>query len=153
MTTASVFDVAAYLLGKFDGPISTMKLQKLCFYSQAWALVWDESPIFPEPFQAWANGPVCPELYQAHRGSYSIEELPSTVDADPSRLTGAFKETIDLVVDAYGDMSGGALSALTHSERPWLDARGDLGINARSSVVIQHEDIADYYARRLRDGA
>lgn len=35
---ASVFDVAAYVLEKM-GPMSAMKLQKLVYYSQAWALV------------------------------------------------------------------------------------------------------------------
>ncbi len=41
---ATVFDVAAYILEN-TGSISTMKLQKLCYYSQAWSLVWDDKPI------------------------------------------------------------------------------------------------------------
>ena len=51
--------------------MSTMKLQKLCYYSQAWALVWDDAPLFNEDFQAWANGPVCPELFYKAQGNYS----------------------------------------------------------------------------------
>ena len=35
-----VFDVAAYILEKI-GSMTTMKLQKLVYYSQAWSLVWD----------------------------------------------------------------------------------------------------------------
>ena len=54
---ANVFDTAKYILEK-SGKMSTMKLQKLCYYSQAWALVWDDAPLFDEDFQAWANGPV-----------------------------------------------------------------------------------------------
>ena len=38
-----VFDVAAYILQK-TGSMTTMKLQKLVYYSQAWSLVWDEKP-------------------------------------------------------------------------------------------------------------
>ena len=41
MTT--VHDVAAYILQKL-GKMTTMKLQKLVYYSQAWSLVWDEKP-------------------------------------------------------------------------------------------------------------
>ena len=57
----SVFDVAAYILDKL-GPISTIKLQKLVYYCQAWSLVWDEEPLFSERIEAWVNGPVVREL-------------------------------------------------------------------------------------------
>ena len=59
---ANVFDVAKYILEKL-GTLSTMKLQKLCYYCQAWSLVWDDTPLFDEKFEAWANGPVCRELF------------------------------------------------------------------------------------------
>ena len=44
---ANVFDVAKYILYKKER-ISMWKLQKLCFYSQAWAIVWTEKPLFEE---------------------------------------------------------------------------------------------------------
>ena len=53
----SVYDVAAYIVKK-TGQISTMKLQKMVYYCQAWSLVWDEKPMFKEKIEAWANGPV-----------------------------------------------------------------------------------------------
>lgn len=59
---ATVFDVAEYILQKL-GEVTTMKLQKLVYYCQAWSLVWDEQPLFEDDFQAWANGPVCPALF------------------------------------------------------------------------------------------
>ena len=40
----SAFDVAEYILKK-KGAITAMKLQKLVYYSQAWAVVWDEEPL------------------------------------------------------------------------------------------------------------
>ena len=46
----SIFDVAAYVLDKL-GVMTTMKLEKLCYYSQAWSLVWDERRLFPERFE------------------------------------------------------------------------------------------------------
>ena len=59
---ANVFDTAKYILEQ-KGDMFTMKLQKLCYYSQAWGLVWDDEPLFDEDFEAWVNGPVCPELF------------------------------------------------------------------------------------------
>ena len=48
---ANIFDVARYIL-EVKGSMSTMKLQKLCYYCQAWSLVWDDSPLFDEDFEA-----------------------------------------------------------------------------------------------------
>ena len=42
---ANVFDVAQYILKK-SGTLTTMKLQKLLYYSQAWSLAWDGVPLF-----------------------------------------------------------------------------------------------------------
>ncbi|MBF1076999.1 MAG: DUF4065 domain-containing protein, partial [Prevotellaceae bacterium] len=67
----SVVDVATYILERTD-TITTMKLQKLAFYSQALHLVNNGTPLFPEDFQAWRGGPVAPELYALHRGKFLI---------------------------------------------------------------------------------
>ena len=69
---ANVHDVAQYILTK-TGPISTWKLQKLVYYSQAWHAVWDDVPLFQSRVQAWANRPVSPALYEHHRGRFTIE--------------------------------------------------------------------------------
>ena len=65
----SVFDIAKYILER-TGEITSIKLQKLVYYSQVWNLVWDEEPLFYEQIEAWANGPVIPVLYDVHRGYY-----------------------------------------------------------------------------------
>ena len=70
---ADVFDVAKYILEK-QGSMTTMKLQKLVYYSQAWSVVWDEKPIFEERIEAWASGPVVRELYEEHRGMFIISD-------------------------------------------------------------------------------
>lgn len=75
----SVFDVAEYILEKHaqanpERPrMSAVKLQILVYYCQAWHLVRDCGQLFPEEFQAWANGPVCPALYELHKGHFEIE--------------------------------------------------------------------------------
>ena len=68
---AHVVDVAAYILEDL-GSVSTMKLQKLAFYSQAYYLAEHGATLFPEAFEAWANGPVAPDLFRRHRGEFVI---------------------------------------------------------------------------------
>lgn len=62
-----VFDVAEYVLSEV-GYVSTMKLQKLVFYSQAYSLVAFDEPLFSDDFEAWVNGPVCPPLVSGSQG-------------------------------------------------------------------------------------
>lgn len=139
---ATVHDVAAYILKKC-GPMSSMKLQKLVYYSQAWNLVWVEEPIFGEPIQAWANGPVVYDLFRAHRGLFTVDEEWAKGDADA--LTATERGTVDAVVDNYGNLTGRQLSALTHDEGPWREARQGLAPTDRSTRTIDLESLAEYY--------
>lgn len=141
-TMPSAHDVANYILHK-KGRMSTWKLQKLVYYSQAWSLVWDdEQPLFSEQIEAWANGPVVPALYKVHRGSFDIERWPS---GDRSRLSKAQRETIDAVLDYYGKHTGHWLSELTHREKPWKEARRGLGPKDASKRKISLASMAEYY--------
>jgi uncharacterized phage-associated protein len=138
---ASAHDVAAYILQE-RGEMTAMKLQKLVYYAQAWALVWDEEPLFKERIEAWANGPVVPALYDRHQGLFKVS---SWKDGDPDRLTPVHKKTIDAVLKYYGARTSQWLSDLTHREEPWLEARQGLGLGERGSAVISHASMAEYY--------
>lgn len=144
---ANIVDVAKYILEK-KGTMSTMKLQKLCYYSQAWTLAWYEVPLFKEDFQAWANGPVCRELFDWHRGQFRISAdcLPQL--SGKSNLSVTECETIDKVLDFYGDKEGHWLSELTHKERPWKEARQKSNAlpGDSCSEIITKESMADYYS-------
>lgn len=137
-----VFDVAAYILQKMK-PMTTMKLQKLVYYSQAWSLVWDEKPLFEENIEAWANGPVIRDLFDFHRGMYEISSIPI---GNSRLLNQEQRETIDAVLEYYGDKSAQWLIELTHMEDPWIQARKGLPKLERSSKVISLDTIADYYS-------
>ena len=137
----SVRDVAQYILS-ITGKISTWKLQKIVYYSQAWHLVWDEEPLFDDKIEAWANGPVCPRLYQIHKGNFLISTIRG---ADANRLSDNQRGTIDAVVSYYGERTGQQLSDLTHSEPPWQEARKGLSPRERGGSVITHESLAEYY--------
>ena len=138
---ASVLDAAAYILER-QGPMTTWKLQKLVYYGQAWSLVWDDDVLFPEEIEAWANGPVVRALYHAHRGKYRVSRLPR-VEADA--LTDEQRETVDAVLEFYGDKSPQWLSDLTHMEAPWRSARRGVPDGERGNAVIAKESLAEYY--------
>ena len=138
----SVLDVARYILDRC-GPMTAMKLEKLCHYSQAWLLVWDGSPLFEESFEAWANGPVCPVLFDRHHHMFTVSM--TDIPGDPKKLTCDQRATIDAVIEAYGKLDAYQLSTLTHSEAPWVDARGGLPSGARSDAIIALEAMESYY--------
>lgn len=140
---AAVDDVAAYILRK-HGAMSTWKLQKLVYYAQAWHLAWEEEPLFTDPIQAWANGPVVRRIYNKHSGRFTVASWP---DGDARRLRRDERETIDAVIGSYGKLSGRQLSALTHSEWPWQEARRGLAPTARSTRHIKPETMREFYAR------
>ena len=144
---ATAHDVAAYIL-RARGPMTAMKLQKLVYYSQAWALVWDEKPLFPERIEAWAAGPVVPDLYARHKGEYQLTIWAPGV---PERLTDTERETVDAVLGFYGDKSSQWLSDLTHIESPWRDAREGLAPGERGNRVITPAAMAEFYGSLPRD--
>ncbi len=139
---ANVFDVAKYILEK-QGPMTTMKLQKLVYYCQAWSLVWDSEPLFTDHIEAWASGPVAPSLYKVHRGEFLINELPI---GNTDSLTQEQKETIDAVLDAYGSKSAQWLADLTHMEKPWIDAREGYEPGENCENEISHASTVEYYS-------
>lgn len=141
MTT--VFDTAKYILEK-KGPMSTMKLQKLCYYAQAWSLVWTEEPLFQEEFQAWANGPVCRELFNETKGRYQVSAADEP-KGDSSRLTDDQKDICNRVIDFYGDRSAQYLSTLSHQEDPWKNAREGIAPGYGSDNIITKDSMAFYY--------
>lgn len=137
-----VFDVAAYVLEKM-GAMTTMKLQKLVYYSQAWSLVWDEKQLFEEDIEAWANGPVIRDLFDYHRGMYEISAMPI---GNSRLLNQEQQETIDAVLEYYGDKSAQWLIELAHMEDPWKQARRGLQPLERGNRVMSLDMIADYYS-------
>ncbi|MGE0768353.1 MAG: Panacea domain-containing protein [Hyphomicrobiaceae bacterium] len=145
---ANVFDVARYILARLGEqgvlPVTTWKLQKLVYYSQAWSAVWSDEPLFGERIEAWANGPVCPDLYAVHRGQFQISQLPEG-RGDASVLTADERENINLVIGHYAPKAAQYLSELTHAERPWIVAREGLKPGERGSNEITVESMVEYY--------
>lgn len=140
---ASVFDTAKYILER-TGRISAWKLQKLCYYSQAWALAWTEKPLFNDDFEAWENGPVCPTLFHAYKGKFYVEaaDFPNGNSED---LSEDEKETVDVILNDYGSFEPYYLREMIHTEKPWLEARDKSSESDSGGSVITKEAMGDYY--------
>lgn len=107
---ANIFDVAKYILTEIGG-VSTMKLQKLCYYSLVESLRRDpEQPLFRERFEAWANGPVCRELFDVHKGKFTVNKamIPNKLLSDDFSSEDA--KIVSEVIEKYGVFSGAELS-------------------------------------------
>lgn len=133
----TALDVAQYILEQ-RGPMTTMKLQKLLYYSQVWSVVWDDDCLFPEPIEAWKNGPVVRCVWAATSGRFRISDMPGGWSAE---LNATQRETIDRVLAFYGDKDAQWLSDLTHMESPWKDA-----FAICQNTEISLESIAEYYS-------
>lgn len=145
-----VLAVAEYILDK-TGYVSTMKLQKLVFYSNALSLARNGEPLFPEQFQAWVNGPVCRELFCAHRGKFIIGPGELGVSREGFELDTRGRACVDETLRVLGGYDGNALSELTHRESPWREARRGCKDNDRCENVITNEAVRSYYSSYARD--
>jgi uncharacterized phage-associated protein len=141
---ATVLDVAAYILRK-RGSMTAMKLQKLCYYAYGYHLAWEDRQLFPENFEAWANGPVSRDLYRQHRGRFNL--APGDIPGNPTDLDPGERESVDLVLESYSDLTAHQLSVMTHHEEPWLAARrrSTVGPLERSTARLRDEDILEYF--------
>jgi len=133
----SVFDVAQYILAT-HGPMTTMKLQKLVYYSQAWSIVWDDDVLFQERIEAWKNGPVVRELWNATQGRFRVSEIG---EGKAKKLDKIQRETVDLVLGFYGDKDAQWLSDLSHMEDPWKDA-----YRKAQNTEITPDAMMEYYS-------
>lgn len=146
----NILDVARYLLSL--GSMKHKKLQKICYYIQAWYLACTGRRLIDTEFQAWAHGPVSPILYQAYKewGGLTIPQITYTqyhINI-PSALEGYIKAIYGL----YKDYTADELEMLTHQEEPWIKARIDVPEGAPCTNVISDEIIREYYKGYINNG-
>ena len=143
-----VFDVANYILeisrqesedGEFE-LISHMKLQKLVYFCQGFALALLDKPLFSEPIEAWEHGPVCPKLYHLLK-LYGSSPITAIIDPDKISLNYNEKLLVKMVYDAYAKYSASMLRKITHEEDPWK--------NTQIHSSISHEALTKYFQQRI----
>lgn len=139
----SVFDIADWFVHKETMP--QKKLQKLCYYSQAWYKALFDEQLFKGSFEAWVHGPVHRELWNetTQFGYEKIKKLPVAGKELPVNIIDFLED----VYFTYGSFDGEELERLTHTEEPWLKAREGLGYRKPSNKVVTLESMGEYYKR------
>lgn len=141
----SIYEVARYFLGK--EPMTHKKLQKMCYFAQAWFLANYGEPLVPNRFEAWVHGPVSPDLYSKYRG-WGWENIPQEKQQAVFEGNG-IEDFLDKVYETYGDYTADELERITHSEYPWNNARVGCAPGVYSRNPIALKDMRDYYGERI----
>jgi len=131
--------------------LTSLKLQKLMYYSQSWYLALNDVPLFAEDFQAWVHGPVVPSQWHRFR-DYQWRPIDADLELPLIQVRGV-SEFISEIIDVFGAETAVALELMTHREQPWIDARGNLPIDAHSSNIIPKAAMRDYYRALGEDKA
>lgn len=127
---ASIFDVANYIQGSIPDA-QGMRLQRLCYYAQAWSLAQSGKPLFDEDFYAWNTGPVCTRLIDT-----------SLLNAGSANsLIIEQKLCIDAMLTQYGDKDAHWLMQLPSTETPWIEAHKQGG-----GTLITKQSMKEYYS-------
>lgn len=146
---SNALDVASYILGR-DRNLTTLQLQKLVYYAQAWSLAWDGQPLFDDRIEAWQNGPVVPRLFNAHRKRRWVSQVDG---GSADRLSPADKAKIDAVLDFYGEYSADDLVRMTHEDAPWVEAWGDRAPEESGSAPVREQTMRHFYTVQQLMGA
>ena len=144
---ANVFLVAEWFLHKQS--MTHKKLQKLCYYAQAWHIALLNRSLFSETIQAWIHGPVIPALYAVY-ADYGWDKIPSVEGNASSHFKTDTIEVLEAVWNTYKDFDGNQLEALTHSERPWQMARNGIPATEPCENQITNESMHDFYIKLYR---
>ncbi|MFO0639661.1 MAG: DUF4065 domain-containing protein [Polyangiaceae bacterium] len=142
---ATAAEVAAFIKAEASCALSRMKLLKLVYYAQAWALAWDGEPLFADRIEAWADGPVVRSLWAKERHG-------SEVPPNSSALSAHERDTVRAVLAFYAEFDGDRLSEFTHAERPWVDARDGVPLGTASNAEISVVAMQRYYGAIKCDG-
>lgn len=143
---ATAQNVAKYILtlsDEDDGDlISNLKLQKLLYYSQGFALAMFNRPLFDAEIKAWEHGPVVPEVWQQYRDR-GAGPIPMPEGFDLASLADDEKSLVNEVYSVYGQFSAWKLRNMTHEEPPWKDTQRD--------QVISHAKLREYFRTQVEN--
>lgn len=124
---ANIIDVAKFVLEESErashSEVSTMKLQKICYFIQGWHLVINNvRPMFDEDFHAWKYGPVCPELYDFCDDKVSVNTDSAEFANVTPELSEYQKDFISKVFAACDPYTGLQLADMSSTHEAWQKA-------------------------------
>lgn len=134
-------DVGRYFLSK-DENLSDIQIQKLVYYAYVGYMVKNNGQkLFEEKPQAWIHGPVFRSLFDSMKNSTNF-----TSNQCYLQLNKSITVFLNKIYDVYGNYSGNELERMTHSEKPWQEARKGLLPSQFSRNELSDEIIMDYYS-------
>lgn len=143
----TVKHIANWFLSQVDresgDSITPLKLQKLLYYAQSWALALLDRPLFDDDFEAWAHGPVAPAIYGEYK-SYGWNAIDVPAD-EVAIAEDDDRALLEEVYRVYGEKRAKTLEMLTHQEDPWKNARGGCEPEGICKNVISKESMKIYY--------
>ncbi|MDO5714201.1 MAG: DUF4065 domain-containing protein [Tissierellia bacterium] len=149
-----ICEVAQWFLNKKS--LTPKKLQKLVYYAYAWFLTLMnedkynlDNRLFNDRAQAWIHGPVFPKLYNEYK-EYGYMDIPS-IENKP-RFSEDVEDVLEQVWEVYGKFNANQLESITHSEEPWIKARGNVSPEDICTNEIDDSEIFMCYSKRLTNG-
>lgn len=160
MRASSLGHIITDYVNSMGDSVSPKKLQKLVYYVEAWHLVHFDKALVKEDFEAWMHGPVVPDLYREFKkfGFNNIRTINDELDLADARIRKVAKandlsdnqlELIFSVLNRYGPLSSFELEMLTHSEKPWIEARADFLPHQRCTNIISKDVMKRFYTSQL----
>lgn len=142
---ANIIDVAKFVLdesARTSRPeVSTMKLQKICYFVQGWHLAINNGrPMFDENFYAWKYGPVSPVLYDFCEDKVSVDTDSVEFAGVTPNLSAYQKDFIKKVFAACDLYTGLQLADMTSTHVAWQKAGAGMR-NSGEDNLISKESI------------
>lgn len=154
---ASAIDVARYFLWLAEQEsepeiMTNLRIQKLLYYVQGWALAARGRPLFTERIEAWKKGPVVRSVWQLYT-CHGRSPIPSEEAFIGTRLSPADKMFIRSVWEGYKKNSAIALIEMSHSEKPWIEARAGIPDSDPSDAEISNETMESWFQQRFEESS
>lgn len=123
----NVLDISTYVIFRYwktGLPITNLKLQKILYYIQGYALKRCGETAYPEAIFRWPYGPVVPEAYfeyNKYRSQAIDEPANEEVEAIIKLLhrDRAIMSVVNDVIEKSFSFSAAQLVEKTHQELPW----------------------------------
>lgn len=145
---ANIIDVAKFVLeesARTSRPeVSTMKLQKICYFVQGWHLVINGYPMFTEDFYAWKYGPVSPALYDFCEDKVSVTTDSAEFANVTPELSDYQQDFIRKVFVACDPYTGLQLADMTSTHLAWQKAGAEKYRSSENSLMSKESIHNDF---------
>ena len=106
--------------------------------------------LFNEKIEAWVHGPAIKSVYIKYK-DFGFNPIEKETDRDVIKSISAdSQKLLDSVWSVYGNLDAGYLEMLTHSEKPWQEAREGLQSSENSENEISLKTMKKFYTQKLQ---